>query len=818
MVVASLGREDLKALNLPNDVKGGVAVVEVFAGGLAASAGIQPGDIIVAVNDRKVEDLETFYKKLGKDDAVVLKIYRKGVEQVVSVNAKNAVPPLAQIAGPGTSNASASAGNASASAGNAPASAGNAPDTSSSNRSAACICLYCGTQVLHPAGVACADLECPVCGQRMASLKAGAVVSGPSAIPPLGQSTAGVPSAIPPLGQPTAGVPSAIPPMGQPTAGVPSAIPPMGQPTAGVPSAIPPLGQIASGVPDTIPPMGQPTDTGSSSPSMGGMPDPIPPMGPREGVGALSDTMGTAPSTGTSMAPQVERPDSRPPAIGGPSNNMTDLASATAVTYIPVAFPTVTGDTVLSYVPVGGQPDNIPPMGQTTGGQPDNIPPVGRTTGGQPDRIPPIGQSTGGKPDDIPPMGQTTGGQPDNVPLLGQMAAGAPVAGASVAGGAPVGSIPPSNLPNAGTTPSTSSTYTNVCVCPVCFTTVYHPIGTPCSSMTCPICGSRLVNPSAGQTAAGAPVGSIPPSNLPSATDDDAAPGSSGQGAANLVRTLPTLPTPVYTLLPSADTLAPSTMLQPGNTLPYAALLPSDTTYPILYPRANLGQGPRAAPTTTNVAQIAGGVPQAGTAGQGGAAGQGGGGGQGGYCVCPVCGKTVEHVAGTPCTQVSCPVCGTMMVRATSSTVAGAAESLPTVAVAIAGSTLESNLAVFETATNYVIIDLNTGKAQIVPNPNANDPSNTGTQSAQLVVDRGADTVIASSFGQMAVNALSQLRAEAMTSLFGSVQDAITSYFNMLKDSNSQAPSQDAAQEEGKKYGLMKERSSGKTKGDEGSL
>ena len=179
----------------------------------------------------------------------------------------------------------------------------------------------------------------------------------------------------------------------------------------------------------------------------------------------------------------------------------------------------------------------------------------------------------------------------------------------------------------------------------------------------------------------------------------------------------------------------------------------------------------------------------------------------------------VEHVAGTPCTQISCPDCGTMMVRATTSTAAGPSGTLPTVAVAVAGSTLDSNLAVFETATNYIIIDLNSGKAQIVPNPNAADPSNTGVQSAQLVVDRGADAVIANSFGDTAMKALTQLKTEATTSLFGSVQDVLTSYVNMLKDDTpSTTETTEPTQEEGKKYGLTKERSSGKTKADEGSL
>lgn len=37
--------------------------------------------------------------------------------------------------------------------------------------------------------------------------------------------------------------------------------------------------------------------------------------------------------------------------------------------------------------------------------------------------------------------------------------------------------------------------------------------------------------------------------------------------------------------------------------------------------------------------------------------------GPGGTCVCPACGAGVAHQAGTPCTNVHCPHCGTRMVR-----------------------------------------------------------------------------------------------------------------------------------------------------------
>jgi len=39
------------------------------------------------------------------------------------------------------------------------------------------------------------------------------------------------------------------------------------------------------------------------------------------------------------------------------------------------------------------------------------------------------------------------------------------------------------------------------------------------------------------------------------------------------------------------------------------------------------------------------------------------GAGLGGNCVCPSCGEKVPHKLATPCYSVSCPKCGTRMVR-----------------------------------------------------------------------------------------------------------------------------------------------------------
>lgn len=44
-------------------------------------------------------------------------------------------------------------------------------------------------------------------------------------------------------------------------------------------------------------------------------------------------------------------------------------------------------------------------------------------------------------------------------------------------------------------------------------------------------------------------------------------------------------------------------------------------------------------------------------------AGSRSGAGPGGNCVCPNCGEKVSHTQGTPCYGLSCPKCGTKMIR-----------------------------------------------------------------------------------------------------------------------------------------------------------
>jgi len=43
--------------------------------------------------------------------------------------------------------------------------------------------------------------------------------------------------------------------------------------------------------------------------------------------------------------------------------------------------------------------------------------------------------------------------------------------------------------------------------------------------------------------------------------------------------------------------------------------------------------------------------------------GKRGGAGAEGFCVCPACGEKVPHQAGVPCASMTCPKCGSRMVR-----------------------------------------------------------------------------------------------------------------------------------------------------------
>jgi len=172
---------------------------------------------------------------------------------------------------------------------------------------------------------------------------------------------------------------------------------------------------------------------------------------------------------------------------------------------------------------------NAAPGGDTAGGT--------IQTGGKPDDVPPVQQAfyilpVGGKPADVPPVQQAfyllpVSSQPDGVPPLGQSTqsitqaqktalvtvAGGPPAGMGMGGSADTGTAVDGPAQGGGQSGSGAAQTgrSDLCVCPMCGVTVTHPISVPCASLTCPVCGSRLVNQTPGGTSGNTTGSSVVP-------------------------------------------------------------------------------------------------------------------------------------------------------------------------------------------------------------------------------------------------------------------------------------------------------------------
>lgn len=88
--LADLARiPDMYLDNLPENLDSGTMVTYVDPNSAAAEAGLKEQDVIVGINDEKVEnasDLRRYmYTKLQNGDSVELKIYRDGKQQTLKV-------------------------------------------------------------------------------------------------------------------------------------------------------------------------------------------------------------------------------------------------------------------------------------------------------------------------------------------------------------------------------------------------------------------------------------------------------------------------------------------------------------------------------------------------------------------------------------------------------------------------------------------------------------------------------------------------------------------------------------------------------------
>jgi len=414
------------------------------------------------------------------------------------------------------------------------------------NQVTACVCPVCGYTEQHQIGVPCYATTCPKCGSimvradRLISLAGGTTSGGkPVTYAPI-QQTGGKPEDIPPVGRPDTIGGGAQPvyllvqggPPNQLPASAPVAYAPV-QLTGGKPEDIPPVSylpvQLTAGKPVSYAPVGGTTSGGkpvSYAPIAGmptsGKPENIPPVS----YTTTSDSTQLGVCVDMCVCPQcgftVEHPE------GIACNTISCPKCGSAL---------MSATKIISLT--GGKPEDIPPVGkpaaytpvQQTGGKPDDIPPVSYTlisrNPGSEEEADADEEEDGfkGKPIQVPLMGKRedvesniiniyqVAGPPPQVGNIDQIASPQSLfpglalpgdkGGAANTGRASF--IPVQGMPQTAVAPADNpgTVWVNTCYCPLCRITVPRPVGMPCAAMTCPNCGGKLVNTTAGNTGSG---------------------------------------------------------------------------------------------------------------------------------------------------------------------------------------------------------------------------------------------------------------------------------------------------------------------------
>jgi predicted Fe-Mo cluster-binding NifX family protein len=579
-----------------------------------------------------------------------------------------------------------------------------------------CVCPNCGTEVTHPASTACADMVCPICGSKLTTASPGTdSITGTDTVAQL--------------------------------------------PASNIPMTLRPIALTAGSTvaPTTPPSRIAAMPTASNLWALSNQPENIPPTStPVQQTAATTTQVSVCicPLDGTTVTHPIGIPCAalQCPVCG--SRMVSDTSAAAGAITKTAGVPTA--GVLTAGVQTGGKPDDVPPVQQTF-----YLVPVSS----QPDGVPPLGQSA------------QSATQPQLVALV-------PVAGGPPAdmGSAPTGTgSAPTGTGSAPTDVggSSQSARSTTCICPVDGTMVTHPVGIPCSQLSCPVCGSRMVNAAPGGDTAG---GLMQTGGKP----DDVPPVQQ-----------------IFYLVPVSS--------QPDGVPP-------------------LGQSSQSATQRQQVALVptAGGPPEdmaMGGAAGGGSSGTGTavdgpaqGGGQAGsgaaqsgrstLCICPMCGVTVTHPIGVPCSSLNCPVCGSRLVNETpggasgDTTVSGV---VPTAVTTIAGTSniinvagssrkvvipstgrsLKSDIAqLLDDARYFLMFGL--GTYDVVPNPYYRDKRVTGDEIAQFIVSEGGAVVICNNVSATALKALKDLRVKVYTGFVGTVQQALDIYNDgRLKDSST---------------------------------
>ena len=522
------------------------------------------------------------------------------------------------------------------------------------------------------------------------------------------------------------------------------------------------------------------------------------------------------------------------------------LTAGTFVSSAPTTIPPSTAQKVSNNLwAISSKPQDIPPMvGQQTAGVSTQIPttskvstcycPLCGTTVTHPIGIPcaalqcPIcggrmvsgnialtggspmtavgGIQTGGKPEGVPPVQQAyylvpVTSKPENVPFLSQAQQGAftPVAGGPTQGGpntgGPTTGGPAVDGPSMGGgqagTGSPQSGRSTECICPMCKTTVTHPIGVPCVSLTCPVCRSRLVNAEPGGASGGA---AVMTGGSPMAATGGMQTGGKPEGVPPVQQ--------AYYLVPVSSKPDTIPLLGQGQQVVYIPVAGGPTQ-----------GGPNTGGPTSGGPAIDGPAMGGGQAGTGAAQS-----GRSTLCICPMCKTTVTHPIGVPCASLTCPICGSRLVNAEPGGVSGGVAVMMTggspmtaaggmqtagamqiaqssviqvstvsrrVVVPSTGRSLNSDIApLFDKAPYFMMFGL--GKYEIVRNPYYRDNRAIGTEVAQFVVGEGGAIVICNNISMTALKAFKDLKVKVYSGFTGTVKQALNIYADgRLKDSGT---------------------------------
>jgi len=606
------------------------------------------------------------------------------------------------------------------------------------SRPETCVCPSCGAEVTHPANTSCADMVCPICGSQLMTASPGT------------DSITGT------------DMTSQLP-------------------ATQIPTQLRPISMTAGGTVQIASPPSRITaiPVANNLWALSNQPGNIPPA-----VTGVQQTTATTTQVSVCICPLDGTTVTHP--VGVPCSALQCPVCGGRM--VSASSPVASAVTQTGGVQTGG----IQTAGIQTGGKPDDVPPVQQAfylvpVSSTPAPMGRIQQSTNQLQQVV--LVPTSGGPPADGAGVGPSDAGPAVDGQSQGGG------------QAGTGAAQSGRST-LCECPICHTTVTHPIGVPCTQLNCPICGSRLVNAQPGGTTGGAAMQT----------------GGSPMTATGTMQTsskpddMPPIQQAFY-ILPVGGKPDDVPPVQQAFYLVPVSSMPGNVP-PLGQTQQSAAQGQK-----VSLVPVAGGPPADG-AGVGpsdaGPAvdGQSQGGGQASsgaaqsgrstLCICPMCNVTVTHPIGVPCSSLNCPVCGSRLVNAEPGGTTGGAAMTTAAATSIAqssmvlvsassrkvvipstGRSLNSDIApLLDKAPYFVMVGL--GKYEIVRNPYYRDNKVVGTEVAQFIVGEGGAVVICNNISMTALKAFKDLKVKVYPGFTGTVKQALNIYADdRLKDSGT---------------------------------